>query len=175
MFSSATHAGTEPIDLDASSDVVHAFLNMIIIPSIGCSGHSLTDHLDLARLIDLYACEDIKASVEKEVEEHAVKDPWTMLRVASKHNDVHLARKAIAHFNRETVADRTKVDFWTEMQELDPAWQVSLLRGLFPLGPTTGQGLSLCIPDRLVDFTEVAKRFLVQGTEECVIPVNMRP
>ena len=75
MFSSATHAGTEPIDLDASSEIVHAFLNMIIIPSIGCSGHSLTDHLDLARLVDLYGCEDIKASVEKEVDEHRRQGP----------------------------------------------------------------------------------------------------
>lgn len=140
MFKDLLASGAQPsnnsIDLEASAIVIDQFLVAVLTPSIGLPNLTLLPLLELIDIVNLYACDTFKPLVERQLTELAWTDPWGVLQRASDIQDLDLARRAIQAFSIDTFRGRMEagqvIGVWSNMEKLDPTWQLSLLREVLP-------------------------------------------
>ena len=97
LFDVATQGdpSQSPIHLDAASNVLRIFVNMIHSGDTPYLEIKVADYVTLLTICDRLQCPDIEKAVVSSLKLGAAKDPWAVFTLASQRNDVGLAKAAL--------------------------------------------------------------------------------
>ncbi|WVF66150.1 hypothetical protein IAT40_000890 [Kwoniella sp. CBS 6097] len=183
-----TQADTTPIELDASANLLEAFLNLISvsIPVIP-EDSDLEDMHNLFKLCEkLLCCERIVKAVKTAMHDKVSSAPWNALQFASTRNDVTLAREALSNMNMDAFCDTEWLDmressddgltygnpgdsFWQRIRRLPPAWQAELLYITFNEPARVKEDEPARAMVSLEDHREHWKKFNPDAPHDCEI------
>jgi hypothetical protein len=91
----------------------------------------------LLPLIDKFDCEFMRAILMIKIASLAKTQPWEILHLACKHDDLDMARTAISNLTTSSICTysaESKIDttIWTQLSTLSGAWQLEFLRLYVP-------------------------------------------